>query len=363
MYAGSILWLHGVDPYQHPELLPAVAQQLGVMQQGVVNSPILLLLDVPLTMLAPRAAYLVFIAIQSALIVLSILLLLSCSPSAAARRSRFSALFWSVVVLSSPLAFLVCYYGQIAGFVAAALSLALYARARGRESLMGAALGLTILKPQLGVLALPLLWGATRRTWAIYAMVAAAYAGVIASELSPAGLIGYVHVMLSFSGGGFAAKSADSLGFTSLYRGWLPHGSLSTALEAVALIAPLVACLLILHRARRHDIGLDNAQVTLALLAILAMPYTHQYDTAALIPVFVLGWWSLRDVQQRSQSGRRLRYVYATGVLLVSMTAIAAVSFVPIPLRLSSVGLVLCAVTLGRSSFAHEGKQAWSMAA
>ncbi len=363
MYAGAVQWLHGVNPYQHPELLPAVARKLGVMQQGVVNSPILLLVDAPLTTLAPRTAYLIFIAIQSALLVLSVHLLVASRPATAAGEMRFRTFFWSLVVLCSPLAFLVCYYGQIAGFIAAALSLAIYARSRGRYGLLGAALGLTILKPQLAVLAFPLLWGATRRTWAACAAVVAAYAGIIAWELSPAGLVGYIHVMMLFSGGRFATASADSLGFTSLYRGWLPHGSLSATLEAVALLAPLAAGLLVIHGACRARIGLDRTRVMLALLAVLAMPYTHQYDAAALIPIFVVGWWALCDAQERSPSRRHLRYVYAAGVLLVGVMALAAVSVVPIPLRLSSIGLVLCVAALGSSSPAEEGQQERARAA
>jgi hypothetical protein len=59
----------------------------------------------------------------------------------------------------------------------------------------------------------------------------------------------------------------------------------------------------------------------------------------------------------------QLRYTYAAGVLLVGVTAFVAVSVVPVPFRLSSVGLALCAASLGWSMFADEGRQELARAA
>ncbi len=332
MYVGALCWLQRGNPYttQAPVF---VAARLHVMQQGVVNSPLLLALDAPLTLLAPRAAFLAYVALQYLYIAAAAWLL---ARTFALKRP---ALF-TLAILASPATFLIGYYGQIGALVFLCVSLALWARTRRWDVLMGICLACALVKPQLGVCAaLPLLWGASRRAWMAAALSCIALVGVMALMLGPAGLLGYVHVMQGFGSSAFARQNIDGLDASSLYKGWLAP---ALASHVPLLLASGLAALVVVMARRYGWRPPDHALVALTYCGVLLLPYSHQYDAIALIPALVLA----RDGMPRC-GAPRLAYYLGCAIMLV--TPLTALLTAQPPFRLFPLGLLLCLCALMRA--------------
>jgi len=320
LYVAALAWRHGVDPYA--SALPAhLAAALGVRWQGELELPALPALAAPLTLLPPRAAFLLYALLQQALALAGVRLLVP------AGRRRMAAL----LALASAPTFLVCYYGQSGALAAAAVAAGWWARRHHRPALLGLCVGLALCKPQLGAcVALPLLWGApgtrgtrgTRETWRLLAGLAMGLGVLLALSLlvvGPTGLPSYLRLAHDFgaSGQATAQAAADGLGLTALPRG----------LQLVALPLVVAAGLLVIRRGRRSPTEGDVAAVCTLLLLLL--PYSHQYDSIALLPALGLAW--------QARPGRGMALV----ALLVLSVPLAALLSAPLPFRPLPLALLL----------------------
>ncbi len=326
LYVAALAWRHGVDPYA--SALPAhLAATLGVRWQGELELPTLPALAALLTLLPPRGAFLLYALLQQALVLGGVRLLVP------AGRRRIAGL----VALASAPTFLVCYYGQSSALVAAAVAVGWWARRHNRPALLGLCVGLALCKPQLGAcVALPLLWGApgtrgtrgtrgtqgTPGTWRLLAGLGAGLSVLLALALlvvGPTGLPSYLRIAHDFgaSGQATAQATADGLGLTALPRGLL------------LVTLPLVAAsgLLLIRRGRRSPTEGDVAAAC-ALLALL-LPYSHQYDSIALLPALGVAW--------HTRPGRGMALV----ALLVLSVPLAALLSVPLPFRPLPLALLL----------------------
>jgi hypothetical protein len=341
MYVGALSWLQGSNPYS--TTMPVVlAAHLHVMQQGVVNSPLLLLFDAPLTLLPPKVAYLVFAGTQYVLAVLgSCLLAVSFAP-----RKR---LLVTLAIVASPAMFLVGYYGQIGAFVFFFAAAGLWARRTGRAGLLGLCVACAFIKPQLGLCAaLPLLWGAPRRAWASALVGASLLIALMARMLSPRGLVAYIQVLSAFDRSRFVHDNVDGLGITSLYRGWASP-VWSTLITGALTGLLLIGLILVVKRYRTHPP--DHALAMATYIGVLLLPYSHQYDSIALFP-------SLFVARTYRPARPESRWLFVCGVALIAVTPLMALSSHPFSFRLLPLGLGACLVGLARDTSFVAGAQA-----
>ncbi len=328
LYVAALAWRHGLDPYAATGSAAGavhLAATLGVRYQGELELPALLALAAPLTLLPPRAAFFAYALMQQAIALSGVCLLFPA-------RQRRSV---SLLALASAPVFLVCYYGQAGALVAGAVALAWWARRHERPFLLGLCVGLALLKPQLGAcVALPLLWGAPRPRARQLAGLAAGLATLLALSLAvvgPGGLPAYLRLARAFGTSAQAAKeaAADGLGLAAL-----PHGL--PWLAAVVLL--VVGAGVIVRRAER---AANDAEVAAAcVLLVLALPYSHQYDSVALLPALGVAW------QARPSRGMAL-----VACLVLSLPLVALLTtpppFRPLPLALL-LWIAICAAPLGQ---------------
>ena len=329
-YVHALAWLRGFNPITSP--MPAqYATALHVRDTGFAESPLLLPIVAPFTLVPPRVAFLLFTAASLLLVGGGTYVLAGCFRS---RRPYVLAL----AAIASPPSFLVCYYGQTGALVFIFVAIAMWARFQHRWELVGVCVACACIKPQLGLCAaVPLLWGAPARSWAWTAVIGTSLLGVMVLILGPAGMGSYVAGLQAFSrsaSGG--ANISDGLGITSLYQALVPTAWFS-GLTALAQCALLVAGILLIGRYRQRPS--DRAIVVLTCLLTLLLPYSHQYDSIVLLPALSLGW------SARSSSVFR-RTLFWCGAALVIVSPLIAISSTPLPFRLVPLGLLLVAVSL-----------------
>lgn len=329
MYVGALAWLGGHNPYSTSA--PAtIAAHLHIMQQGVINSPLLLLIDAPLTVLRPEQAFQIFTACQYALVALG-------GWSLTAGRPRTMKRLLVIALLACPATFLLGYYGQIGAIVFASTALGIRARRRQQWVALGICVACAAIKPQLGLCAaVPLLWGAPRKAWISAIAAGIALIAIMAVELSPAGLIAYVQALRAFDASPFVRTSSDALGLTSLYRGWLGSAWWPALTWAGAAIGAASA----LSLPRRH--GWHPPEHALAMatyLGVLVLPYSHQYDAVAILPALYLA-------RSAAPLTRGTRLLYHGGVAIMLVTPLMALSSHPYSYRLYPIGALACLIGL-----------------
>lgn len=329
MYVGALALLGGHDPYS-TTAPAAIAARLHVMQQGVVNSPLVLLLDMPLTRLAPKAAFLASIAGQYALVAAGGWFL-------TATYSRSARMLVVLALLASPAAFMVAYYGQIGAIVFAAAAVGIWARQRRRWWLLGICVACAFIKPQLGVcVAAPLLWGVPRRAWISALATGALLVLAMVLELGTDGVGAYVHALRVFDAAPFARHNVDALGVTSLYRGWLAPSWWAVAAAATTILCASGILLVLKRYGTRPP---EPALAMLSFIAVLALPYSHQYDSLAVLPALFLA-------QRARPAGPALRCLYDAGAAIMALTPLMALSSAQYTVRLFPLGALACLLSL-----------------
>lgn len=330
LYLAALAWRHGADPYV-PTVPMHLATVLGVRWQGELELPALLALASPLTLLSPRAAFLLYALLQQALICAGVRLLLPAGQ----RR------IVTLLALSAAPTFLVCYYGQSGALVAAAVAAAWWARRRGYPVVLGLCVGLALCKPQLGAcVALPLLWAAPGPRWQRLAGLGVGLSVLLALSLvvvGPAGLLPYLRLAHTFGASAQAATEAavDGLGLAAL----------PGAVRLVAVLLIAAAGIVLARRGWSTPTELDIAAV--CALLVFVLPYSHQYDSVALLPSLA--------VMRQARPGWGMALV----TLLVLTTPLAAVLTVQLPFRPFPLALLLWAL-LAMPPFDLRKKPRWA---
>jgi len=325
LYVAARVWLQGLNPYTS-QVPVQLAAALHVRYQGELEQPLLLPLVAPLTSLSPHVAYIVYALVQATIVGGALLLW-------AGLNRRHPGLLVAACV-ASPSAFLVNYYGQAGALVFGIASLGWWARCRRHATLLGVCIAASLIKPQLGLcMALPLLWGAPRRAWLGALAGGVVFLAATVVVMTPPGFAAYLRVLHAFMGGVEYRRSAvDGLGASALYRGWLGAPSLVAALACVSIVAvgSVILAIVARHRARPT---LSSVALLVPLLVLL-LPYSHQYDSIALLPALVI-------TGQKAVRERRTRLLFWCAVALITVTPLMALNAHPFPFRLLPFGLIV----------------------
>lgn len=326
------------------------AAHLHIAEQGVNESPPILVLTTPFLLFSPRAALMLYSATQYLLVLWGALVLAPLLPRAY-RIALLSAM------IASPATFLVCYYGQTGAIVFICAAFALRARTTENWTVLGLCIAASLVKPQIGICAVaPFLWGAPREAWKAFAAGVATLIGITCDLLGADGAWAYVQTLCRFSTSAHSQASADGLGISSLYGGWLKGPAITwTGAGLTVLLLLFAGTLILLWRNAPSNATLAS----LALLATLLSPYSHQYDSIAIFPALVLAIAADKATTPcglpRQDSRRTTRVALPAveratvwtgiGIMLVSpFMAISAISF---PFRLYPLGIILVLAALG----------------
>ncbi|MDQ6692567.1 MAG: DUF2029 domain-containing protein [Candidatus Dormibacteraeota bacterium] len=174
--------------------------------------------------------------------------------------------------------------GQSDAFVLLAVGLSLWLWTSGREGFAGAALGLSLIKPQLGLLliVLPFIRGSTRAVVGLLVLIAALTV-ISLAVFGPSVPSAWAHLLTNQ-----AVASSEG----STFRPWLSlRGPLVTAGLPItvqyAVLAALAVALVVVLARRRADIAIDFAAATAG--ALLITPHANVHDLVMLlVPGMVL---------------------------------------------------------------------------
>ncbi len=347
-FVGALALWHGANPCC--STAPALyAAQLHVFEQGVNETPPILVLTSPFLLYSPRTAYVLYSAAQYLLVLSGAAMLSLLLP-----RSDRVALV--AVIMASPAAFLMGYYGQPLAVVFLCAALAVYARVAGRWQLLGVCVAATLVKPQIGVCAaLPLLWGARRQSWKMFATSVVMLVAGTFGLLGVHGAWAYLQTLRRFTGYAHEQAKADGLGISSLYGGWLT-GPIATWIGTGMIVLLLLCVVALLARWRTKPS--NDALAALSLLATLLSPYSHQYDSIALFPTLVLAFAG-RDTAGVLPS-RLLRHLKTgagnatarltlwIGIVIILFSPFMAISAVSVAFRLYPAGILIVLAELWR---------------
>jgi hypothetical protein len=192
-------------------------------------------------------------------------------------------LFWIVALYPSARAVIL---GQLAVIVALLQVGALVALRGKRDALAGAALALSLIKPQMAVLIVPwlLLWGAANRRWKILWGFAAALAVLVIVPMMrlPAWPVGWVHQLQAY-------RSYTEFGSLTwiITTDWL---GTPPAVEAVVTLLWMVWLLTEWWRARRDSFEpmLWTASLTIVLTHFVSPRTATTHFAPMLVPLFML---------------------------------------------------------------------------
>jgi len=258
---------------------------------GFFNPPPTLLLLRPFLVLGYIPSRIVWGVLSTAMLLLSATLsadALGWHPEA---RTRLLTAWW--ILCSVPTMLLVPLTGNTSAVVLLSLSLSLWLFGRGREGLAGAALALTLIKPQLAVLGLLLLL--YKRRWRALGGCAAATALVVAVSLPLVGLPVY---------GDFLGVERDVAGWTTsndalqldvpglhgMFLQQWPHSNLAD-LAANGLSVLVVIALAAYWRGpwRPGTARFAAGWAQVVLCTLLVASYAHSYDLVLLVlPALVI---------------------------------------------------------------------------
>ncbi len=239
----------------------------------------------------PRPSLYLWAAASVVMLLISTLITASVSGWRPSRRAWLFLLLG--LLFSEPVIMLVVVLGQTSAWVLMGLAGGMWLTYRGRDGAAGAVLTLTLVKPQLAFLILPLLLYKRRwRSALIYLLVAAAATVISLLVMGTALFSDYLAMQrLLFSGmvsdGGL---QIDVPGIHGLLVQWWPGSVVANRLGQV-LSALVIAALAWVWRGPWIEDGRSFA-VRWALLAVVTLfvsPYAHIYDMSLLvIPVVAL---------------------------------------------------------------------------
>jgi hypothetical protein len=301
-WAGARVLVEGGNPYDRTALISAYfnGQPAAWNFDPAWNPPWLLLMLAPLAMLPLETAGRVWLLVNLAL--------LAAAPFAVWRLmeapQKRRAPPWLILVgLAFGNSLTVLAMGQVTTWVLVGLLLAAVGLKRHHDGWAGAALLLTLSKPQLVYLAVPLilLWAAWQRRWRVWAglMAALALTTACVTILTPDWLNGYWNLT---SGYDFFRHSAATVGgFVQAYSG-------STVLRFPGILTLLLIPWLALLIERR---GLLTGLSVALLISVPLAPYGWSFDQVVLLPAVVqIVFWLVHATDRR-------RWWYGAGLLAI----------------------------------------------
>jgi hypothetical protein len=245
--------------------------------------PFFLLVAAPLAQLSYLPALAVWQAVTFALYLAAMALLMCAGPAPPRLRLRD----WLLVAIAFPAVFVNLTHGHN-GFLTAALMAAALALLDRRPVLAGLCFGLLVYKPQFGLM-IPLVLAATGR-WRVFASATATVAalvGIVTLLFGPdvwTAFLASTHftrtVVLEQGGTGFYKIQS----VFALVRLWGGPVVLAYAAQAAVTIAVGV----FLVRLWRGRASFARKGAALCLAAILATPYSLDYDMMVLAPAIAL---------------------------------------------------------------------------
>jgi hypothetical protein len=201
--------------------------------------------------------------------------------------------FLAYLVCSVPVVMLLVVLGQSSAWVLFGLACGMWLSFRGYEASAGAALALTLIKPQVAFLVLPLLM--YKRKWRgvlAYVLVAALAAVGSLLAVGPSIFSDYAHLQLLLYNGTFTndGMQIDVPGLHGLLLQQWPHNMAANRLAQLISIA-LIAGLAWKWRGPWQAGGrsFSTRWALLVVVTVFVSPFAHIYDTVILaLPAVVL---------------------------------------------------------------------------
>lgn len=277
-WAGARVLLHGGNPYDRAALIDAYFDggPPAWTFDPAWNPPWLLLMLTPLAALPAEAAGRVWLLFN--------FVILAATPFVAWQLidlpGRRRAPPWlAAVSLTFGSALTLLAMGQVTTWVLVGLLLAVAALKRRHDGWAGAALLLTLSKPQLVylVVALILVWAAWQRRWRVWAglLAAGALTTGLVTLLAPGWLAGYWDLT---SGYDFFRHSAATVG--GLFQAYTGSGVLRLAGILTFLLIPWLA------RLMEREGVLTGVNAAL-LISVPLAPYGWSFDQVIVLPAVV----------------------------------------------------------------------------
>ena len=283
LYAGALALRHGLDPYT---AATAIGRRLTGIDPRIhpfayADPPAFTVLALPLTWLSPTAAYRALCILNE--LGVALVALFACLGVRARSRTTMAVVF---LALASGAGFLANWYGQVTPLLAVAAAGAFLLASRGRLEWAGALSMFLLLKPQLGAVALLVLFLAggrrLRRGMLIGAVV------LLAVTLLGGGfdaMLSFARTTLHDARGHERLHDIDTLALDGdLYQ--LFAAPLASALYGALIALTLCAAMWLAWLARRPEAPPAARRTMLAALMLLdslVLPYSHQYDSALLL--------------------------------------------------------------------------------
>ncbi len=310
-WASAHLMLGGANPYDYDAIVALMAEVLPEREaiEPAWNPPWLAVVLMPLAILPYDAAVRVWVVFN--LLAVNGVTWLIWRWTSESRRQP--PIWLPLLGLGFYAALVMIAIGQISIIILLGLVACLAALRAGRDGWAGAALVLTLGKPQLVYLAVPviLIWALTQRRWRVWAGLIGAWllTLIVATVLSPNWLTGY----LTATGGHdfFTKLSATISGMVKAYTG-------SDALRFIGILTLLLIPWLLRLMARRDLLTGVN---TALLISLPLAPYGWTFDQIVLLPAIVqlVAWAQRIDRVQRRRYGAALILIYlaAFGLKLI----------------------------------------------
>lgn len=280
-----------------------------------VSPPIVAALYAPLALIPYNLSGVLWLAINTALLICCIFSLATIAPNLLRHRRKLVFL----VVLAAPPTFELLGSGQDSTFVLFLWLAGIRLFSAGHSGWAGAVLGLGFAKPQL-VLVVPLVLLAVRNYKALSAFVAVV-GGISGVSVALVGLEGISLWTSALSSPLYMSEVQEGqawkmVGIPSLIQALMPPGwgaALAPVLTVVSL--PAGAAVLILVILRLRDTGLDAQAVWVATLAttVTFSPHLVTYDAILFVPVviFLLERRSTRALRVAAVSAFALMWMVA----------------------------------------------------
>ena len=340
-WASAHLLIEGANPYDYDAIVALMAEVVPDREaiEPAWNPPWLAVVLIPLAALPYDAAVRMWVVFN----------LLAVSGVTwvvwrwASNSRRLPPIWLPLVGLGFYAALVLIAIGQMTLIILLGLIICLAALRAGRDFWAGAALVLTLGKPQLVYLAVPviLIWAATQRRWRVWLGLIGAWLLTlgIATLLSPNWLNDY----LTATGGHdfFTKLSATISGVVKAYTG-------SDALRFSGVLTLLLIPWLLRLIARRDLLTGVNVAV---LISLPLAPYGWTFDQVVLLPAIVqlTAWLAALDRPHRRAYGLALIAIYGLAFGL-KLAGWGDFLFVWVPIALGGLYAVVYQARFNRAS-------------
>jgi hypothetical protein len=289
LFVAGRMWAHGHSPYVLPEYRHVVDGIAGLktahVRMGFAYPPTISLLCLVLGAMSLGAANVTMVLLNlAAAMATAHFAYRLVAQSATGRRMRES-LRWATpaLVFIAPFTAHIVYCGQTTLLATAAVLAGWCYLEEERPWLAGALLAVASIKPQIALL--PVAYGLLQRGWRPVASFACAGALLITVPVSASGLWGLVREWLQ-SLHDYASGPIQAIGFQNVF-------GIQSLLVASGVEAPSIAwvafAVLVALWWRRDRTSPDEV-LSVLLASTCLFVYAHDYDLAALAPLFALVW-------------------------------------------------------------------------